>query len=228
MRKATLRLIVGLLAAGVAAAIVYGACALMVRASPQLPVSPSLALTKTVSGYIAAICLGPLSVLGLGLLFGDTARLLIPARHERFNLELARYRKSVGTDGITEEGLRYVAAWRDLSRRTSLLLSLIAIPVALALLRPSRDWSMAIMMGWVVALIGLGLWQRAFPCPRCGGRFHGKHRTRLAPPFCTQCGLPKDSGPTAAVAPDFEEWKKWNVSEPAGSATSRYGIRRRR
>ena len=89
MRKTGLRLIIGLLVVGVAAAIVYGASALIARATPHIPVSSSLALTTTISGYLAAICLGPLAVLGLGLLFGDTARLLIPARHERFNLELA-------------------------------------------------------------------------------------------------------------------------------------------
>jgi hypothetical protein len=208
MRKTALRLLGGLIVAGIAAAIVYVSISLIALAPPQKPISPSLALTKTVSGYIAAICLGPLAVAGLGLLLGDTVRLLIPARHERFNLELARYRKSVGIDSVTEDGLRYVTAWRDLSRRTSLLLCLFAIPIVPAVIRPPREWSIAVMMGWVVALIVLGLWQRAFPCPRCGERFHGTHRTRLAPPFCTNCGLPKDSAPTAAAARDFDEWKK--------------------
>ena len=227
MRKIALRLVVGLLVIGVAAAIVYGASALVARASPHVAVSASLAMTRTVSGYLAAICLGPLAVLGLGLLFGDTVRLLLPVRYERANLELARYRESVGADGVTEEGLRYVSAWRDLNRRTSLLLCLFVIPIVPALIGLPRAWSMAIMMGWVAALVVLGLWQRAFRCPRCGERFHGKHRTRLAPPFCVNCGLPKDSPPTAVVARDFEEWKK-RTSAPAGSATSRYRGRSRR
>jgi hypothetical protein len=226
-RKAIVRLLLGVLVVGVAAAIVYGASALIVRASPNIPVSPPLALTKTISGYLAALCLGPLAVLGLGLLLGDTVRLLVPARHERLNLELARYRQSVGTDGVTEEGLRYVSAWRDLHRRTSLLLCLFAVAIVPALVGLPRDWSMMAMMVWVVALVILVLWQRAFRCPRCGERFHGRQRTRLAPPFCVNCGLPKDAGPTTAVARDFDEWKK-RAAAPAASATRRYGGRSQR
>lgn len=228
MRKTALRLLVGLIVAGIAAAIVYGSSSLIALAPPQKPISPSLTLTRTVSGYIAAICLGPLAVAGLGLLLGDTVRLLVPARHERFNLELARYRKSVGIDNVTEEGLRYVAAWRDHSRRTSLLLCLLIALGLVPLLGLRGQAGLNAVFGWCVLLVALVIWQRSFKCPRCDRPFHGRRYTRMAPPFCTHCGLPRDSTSTTAVAPSFPEWKKWNVSEPAGSATRRYRDRKRR
>jgi hypothetical protein len=210
MRKLALRLLSGLLVIGTGAAAVYGMSALIVHSSSPISANPSLALTETVSAYVAALCLGPLLAVGLCVLLWHTVRLLIPARYERANLELARYRKSVGIDAVTAEGLRYVAAWRDLHRRDALLLCVIALVIVPALIHLPRDWSAIAAMGWAVVVVLLVVWQRSFPCPRCGKRFHGKHRTRFAPLFCTHCGLPRDSAPTTAVAPDFAEWKQWN------------------
>jgi hypothetical protein len=233
-RKLVIRLLIGLLAVGVIAAIVYGLCGLIVLQAGTDAADPAnghvfvyqstgrggrvstsyvthaFHLTSMISGYIAAICLGPPLVGGLGFLFGDTVRLFIPARNERANLELARYRKSVGAEGVTEEGLSYVAAWRDLNRRLSVLLCLFVLVIIPALIRLPRQWAWMAMLAWVAGVVVLGLWQRAFRCPRCGERFQGKRRTRLAPPFCTHCGLPRDSYSTTAVSPDFADWKRLN------------------
>jgi hypothetical protein len=250
-RKVLIRLLLCLLVVGVVAAIVYGLCGLAVlqagtsgpdpasghvffyqsigrggRVTPYY-VTRTFHLTSMISGIIAAICLGPPLIAGLGFLFGDTARLLIPARHERANLELARYRKAVGADGITEEGLRYVAAWRDLNRRSSLLFCLFVILIVPAMIHLPQPWGMVAMLAWAAGVVILGLWYRAFRCPRCGERFSGKKRTRLAPPFCASCGLPRDSCSTEAVSPDFDAWKQMNA-RAAASATSRYRVRRRR
>jgi hypothetical protein len=209
-RKLVLRLLVSLLVVGLAGALVYGMCWLLVRQTAFGAPGPGLLATLQISGWVAALCLGLPMALGLGLLIGDTLRLLIPARYERANLELQRYRRSAGADGVTEEGLRYVARWRDLGRRTSLILCLIASLALVPLLRPRSEWAAPATLVWAAALGLLMLWQRAFRCPRCGERFHGKRAMRLAPPFCTSCGIAKDSAPTDAVAPGFTEWKKWN------------------
>lgn len=235
-RKLVIRLLVGLLFVGVVAAIVYGLCGLIVlqtgtsgpdpdsghifvyesagrggRVSTSY-VTRAFHLTSMISGYIAAICLGPPLLVGLCFLFGDTARLFIPARHERANLELARYRRSAGAEGASEDGLRYVSAWRDLNRRTSILLCLVTLLIVPALIHLPRQWSWMAMLAWAAGVVVLGLWQRAFRCPRCGELFSGTRRTRLAPPFCTHCGLPRDSYSTTAVSPDFTDWKRWNPS----------------
>jgi hypothetical protein len=215
-RKLALSLLLFLLIAGVVAATVYG----LGRAG-AIAASP-------VSAVIAVVCLGIPLAAGLCLLFGDTLRLLIPARYERFNLELARYRKSLGSEPPTEEGLRYVSAWRDLHRRVSLLLCLFALALVPALSRLPRAGAMIAMMVWAAAVVVLVVWQRAFRCPRCAERFQGERRTRLAPPFCTHCGLPRDSTSATAVSPEFDTWKQMSASTPAASATSRYKGRTRR
>ena len=233
-RKIALRLLLGMLFVGVVAAIVYGFCQLIVtrpgigsidlksgRSEPYqvthrrgppttVYVSPAYIVTVRVSGWIAGLCLAPLAILGLALLYGNALRLVIPARYEWANRELARYRASAGAGGVTEEGLRYVDAWRNLHRRTSLLVCVFALIGILAVVRPPGAWALVAGFGWAVALVLVGLWQGAFPCPRCGKRFHGKRRTSAAPMFCTNCGLPQEATATTAVAPDFAKWKSWN------------------
>ena len=170
-RKITIRLLLSLLIAGAAAAVVYGFCALIVLqvgarspdpASGQVflyeisgrggrtsnyYVTRTFHLISDMSGYIAAICLGLPLAAGLCFLIGETARLMIPARYERANTELSRYRKSVGTAAVTAEGLRYVSAWRDFHRRTSLMLSLIVVVIVVVLLGARSDWGVALILG---------------------------------------------------------------------------------
>ena len=214
--------------AGAAAAVVYGFCALIVlQVGARSPdpasghvflyessgrggritnyyVTRTFHLISMISGYIAAICLGLPTAAGLCFLIGTTARLMIPARYERANTELSRYRKSVGTAAVTAEGLRYVSAWRDFHRRTALMLSLIVVVIVVVLLGARSDWGVALILGSFVALALALLWQQAFRCPRCRQLFH-KRRTRAAPALCVSCGLPQDLPPTATVAASVTE-----------------------
>ena len=250
-RKTVGRLLLGLLVVGITGAIVYGFCSLIVvqvgssGADPATGrvflyestghggrvivryVTHAFHLTSTISGYIAAITLGVPLAISLLVLFADTVRLLIPGRYEPANFELARYRKVAGIDGITEEGLRYVAEWRDFARRRSFFLCWVASLVLPLLLGLRVKFGISGVLGWIVALIVLTVWHRSFRCPRCGERFSGRRRAPVAPPFCTNCGLPKDAAPTTAVARDFDEWKK-RAMAPAASATGRYRGRSRR
>ena len=233
-RKLVIRLLLSLLAVGIVAAIVYGLCGLIVLQAGMGGPDPASGhvfiyestgrsgrvqvfyvthgfhLTSMITGYIAAICLGSLLAAGLFLLFGDTARLFIPASYERANLELARYRLLAGSNGVTADGLRYVSAWRDLNRRKSRMLCLIALIIVPGLIELPRQWAWMATLAWLAAAVVLRSWRRAFRCPRCGEPFEGKRWRRSIPTFCVYCGLPRDSYSTTAVSPDFAEWKLWN------------------
>jgi len=226
-------ILIALAVVGVIATLVYGLCHLIVLQTGAIVpeeatgkihlyvttgsrgrlivhyVTHAFLLTSTISGWIAAILLGVPLAIGTLLVLADTLRLFIPGRYEPANRELARYRKAAG-DGVTEEGLRYVAKWRDFNRRRALPLLLILALLLVPVLGLQRELSASWMWIWIAALAAALIGQRLFRCPRCRERFSGKRNTRFAPPFCTSCGLPEGSPPTTAAHPDFAEWKRWN------------------
>jgi hypothetical protein len=181
-------------------------------------------LTSKISEYIAVIGIGLPAIIVLLGMTGNLIRLLLPPSFLPANLELARYRSTVGENGITEEGLRYVAAWRDLKRRKLSPVLIIGSMVAFVAyvlvftssssipaqpLYLSRSLLILGFAAWALGALVLGLYLCAFKCPRCNERF-AQNWGRSYLGFCTQCGLPEYSPPTTEVSPQFLEWKKLN------------------
>jgi hypothetical protein len=171
-------------------------------------VSRAIHLTSLVSGFIFDALLRLVVVVVLALTLGETMRLLIPGRVAFANRELARYRSQVGAGGVTAEGLRYVAAWRDMRRRVWLALSILLI----GLVMTWTKWPVApggvMLFSWLVASLLGALWTGNWQCPRCGGRYLLKGGFVQSIGFCSHCGLTQDSPPTADSHPGFAAWKR--------------------
>ena len=222
---------------GAVALIVYGFCCLIVpEISHRVPneatghthvyemhrgerttvvyVKPSFHWTSEISRLLAIGCLGLVAAELLATILVQSLLQLLPDRFEALNSELAQYRQSVGPRGVAAEGLRYVAAWRDLKRRRALFALLFCGGVGMVLLAwaidPVELFPIELVMVPMVLTVVPAIWTSFFRCPRCGNRYQSKAGYDEETKFCTHCGLPEDSPPTTAVAPDFEEWKKGN------------------
>ncbi len=180
-------------------------------------VKSSFHWTSEISRVLASACLGFVAAAALAILFGATLRLLLPAGFEAANLELARYKQAVGPAGVTAEGLRYVTAWRDMRRRSYLAMSFLLGGFGLLMLTwaffPEVEAEAKSSMPYLVAawfVLGMGsmIWAALSRCPRCGNRYSSKADEHETATFCTHCGLPLNSPPTTAVAPEFPNWKK--------------------
>jgi hypothetical protein len=229
-----LEILVWLMAVTAIAGFVWGVCWLVVRqpelvassptpghpfphditdrsGTPQVVyVSRAIHMTSLVSGFIFDALLRLVVAVVLVVTLGETARLLIPGRVAFANREVARYRAQVGADGVTAEGLRYVAAWRDMWRRSCLTLSILLLGLVMMWTKWPAMPGGFILFGWLITSFGGALWVGNWRCPRCGERYWMTRSFGGWLECCSHCGLIHGSGPTAESHPNFTAWKRWN------------------
>jgi hypothetical protein len=220
---------------GAIAALVYGLCAIAAFQAASAHLDPASGrifpyerthrggmpytvyvtrtfdLTSRISGWIAGVICGAAGSVLLVVLAGDGLRLMIPGHVAFANRELAAYRATLGADGETAEGLRYVDAWRGFRRSASLGATwLLGGLVFLVLWLPTetdRTLRTVVPIVWIIGCVIAMNAMRTFRCPRCSERFSPSGWRTQTPAFCAHCGLPAHSMKPDEVSPHFADWK---------------------